>query len=244
MIDAQDPRLELAARELAKLKPKTLDVCSSCLLPCATIPSQTPRRATVDEDDAPPQDEIFPPCACDPSHAGGYEDSGKSRVRPAQPICIYRLCEVLGVTVRFNNINMEGMYQRSVPPRIHLSALRPLPRRTYNCAHELGHHVFGHGSSIDELREDAKQHPWEDEKEFPGRHFRGFHADANNGSAPGVCCPRLDAQDCNPRAAVHGRLRLWRRLWHPSHAPISWRQHDFAVPCRHPTACHPEGVAG
>ena len=26
----------------------------------------------------------------------------------------------------------------------------------YNCAHELGHHVFGHGSSIDELREESK----------------------------------------------------------------------------------------
>ena len=89
------------------------------------------------------------------------------------PICIYRLCEVLGVTVRFNNINMEGMYQRGAPPRIHLSALRPLPRRTYNCAHELGHHVFGHGSSIDELREDAKQHPWEDEKEFLADTFAG-----------------------------------------------------------------------
>jgi hypothetical protein len=55
----------------------------------------------------------------------------------------------LGVTVRFNNINMEGMYQRGAPPRIHLSARRPLSRRTYNCAHELGHHVFGHGSSIE-----------------------------------------------------------------------------------------------
>jgi hypothetical protein len=54
-----------------------------------------------------------------------------------------------GVTVRFNNINMEGMYQRGAPPRIHLSARRPLSRRTYNCAHELGHHVFGHGSSIE-----------------------------------------------------------------------------------------------
>jgi Zn-dependent peptidase ImmA (M78 family) len=63
------------------------------------------------------------------------------------------------VAVRFNDINMEGMYQRGAPPRIHVSARRPLPRRAYNCAHELGHHVFGHGSSIDELREDAKAQP-------------------------------------------------------------------------------------
>jgi hypothetical protein len=80
----------------------------------------------------------------------------------------------LGVTVRFNNINMEGMYQRGASPRIHLSSRRPLPRRAYNCAHELGHHVFGHGSSIDELREDAKENPWEDPKEFLADTFAGF----------------------------------------------------------------------
>ena len=90
------------------------------------------------------------------------------------PICVYGLAETLGVTVRFNNINMEGMYQRGRPPRIHLSARRPLPRRAYSCAHELGHHVFGHGSSIDELREEAKAHPWQDPNEFLADIFAGF----------------------------------------------------------------------
>jgi Zn-dependent peptidase ImmA (M78 family) len=98
----------------------------------------------------------------------------KAKLDQHAPICIYGLSETLGVTVRFNNINMEGMYQRGAPPRIHLSARRPLPRRVYNCAHELGHHVFGHGSSIDELREDAKEHPWEDPKEFLADIFAGF----------------------------------------------------------------------
>ncbi len=98
----------------------------------------------------------------------------KAKLDQSSPICIYGLCETLGVAVRFNNINMEGMYQRGLPPRIHLSARRPLPRRAYNCAHELGHHVFGHGSSIDELREDAKAQPWEDPKEFLADTFAGF----------------------------------------------------------------------
>jgi IrrE N-terminal-like domain len=80
----------------------------------------------------------------------------KVKLDQVSPICIYGVCQSLGIQVRFNNINMEGMYQRGVSPRIHLSARRPLARRAYNCAHELGHHVFGHGSSIDELREDAK----------------------------------------------------------------------------------------
>ena len=95
-------------------------------------------------------------------------------LKQGEPICIYGLCETLGIMVRFNNINMEGMYQRGRPPRIHVSARRPLPRRAYNCAHELGHHVFGHGSSIDELREDAKTQPWEDPKEFLADTFAGF----------------------------------------------------------------------
>jgi Zn-dependent peptidase ImmA (M78 family) len=98
----------------------------------------------------------------------------KAKLDQHSPLCIYRLCETLGVAVRFNNINMEGMYQRGAPPRIHLSARRPLPRRAYNCAHEAGHHIFGHGSSIDELREDAKEHPWEDPKEFLADVFAGF----------------------------------------------------------------------
>jgi Zn-dependent peptidase ImmA (M78 family) len=73
------------------------------------------------------------------------------------PTCIYSLCDAVGVTVRFNDINMEGMYDREPKPRIHVSALRPLARRTFTCAHELGHHVFGHGSTIDELRDDQSR---------------------------------------------------------------------------------------
>ena len=64
------------------------------------------------------------------------------------------MCDSHGVVVRFNDINMEGMYDRHPKPRIHVSALRPLARRTFTCAHELGHHIFGHRSTIDELRVD------------------------------------------------------------------------------------------
>jgi len=82
------------------------------------------------------------------------------------PICVYDICEKLGVTVRFIDNSMEGMYQKSVRPQIYLSSKRPLPRRAYNCAHELGHHVFGDGSSIDELQEGARTPSWNDPKEF------------------------------------------------------------------------------
>lgn len=53
---------------------------------------------------------------------------------------------------------MEGMYDQKPKPRIHVSALRPLARRNFTCAHELGHHLFGHGSTIDELQDEQSKH--------------------------------------------------------------------------------------
>jgi hypothetical protein len=67
------------------------------------------------------------------------------------PIDIYGLCDHLSVPYRFVDVSMEGMYQRTPAPYIVLSALRPLSRRVYNCAHELGHHAFGHGLTVDAL---------------------------------------------------------------------------------------------
>lgn len=46
--------------------------------------------------------------------------SGSSQ---ASPICIYGVCESLGIIVRFCDVDMEGMYQSGTQPRIHLSAL-------------------------------------------------------------------------------------------------------------------------
>jgi len=41
----------------------------------------------------------------------------KAKLNQHGPICVYGLCETLGVTVRFNNINMEGLYQRGSQAR-------------------------------------------------------------------------------------------------------------------------------
>lgn len=90
------------------------------------------------------------------------------------PICIYTLSETLGVIVRFNEINMEGMYDSGPQPRIHLSALRPVPRRAFNCAHELGHHLFGHGSTIDELTDDHVATKTQSPDEFLVNVFASF----------------------------------------------------------------------
>ena len=44
----------------------------------------------------------------------------KAKLDQVGPICVYGLCETLGVAVRFNNINMEGMYPAR-PPAAHPS---------------------------------------------------------------------------------------------------------------------------
>jgi hypothetical protein len=48
---------------------------------------------------------------------------------------------------------MEGNYIPGKQPLFLISALRPAVRRAFTCAHELGHHVFGHGFTLDELIE-------------------------------------------------------------------------------------------
>jgi Zn-dependent peptidase ImmA (M78 family) len=71
------------------------------------------------------------------------------------PVDPYRAAELLGVKVVFLESSMEGFYFKPAR-RILLSSLRPVPRRAFTCAHELGHHFFGHGSTIDQLHEDHR----------------------------------------------------------------------------------------
>lgn len=75
---------------------------------------------------------------------------GVERSSPVSPI---DLAETLGIEVRLVDIaSMEGIYVNSGSPAILLSSLRPLARRNFSCAHELGHHVFGHGQKFDEVK--------------------------------------------------------------------------------------------
>lgn len=74
-----------------------------------------------------------------------------------QCVNVIDACGKLDVTVRFVDINMGGLYysRNDRPhPQILVSSLRPLPRRAFTCAHELGHHVFNHGTKVDALSKD------------------------------------------------------------------------------------------
>lgn len=79
--------------------------------------------------------------------------AGFDQFGPADP---HRAAERLGVKVVYMRASMEGFYFKGPPSRILISSVRPVPRRTFTCAHELGHHWFGHGSTMDELKEDER----------------------------------------------------------------------------------------
>ena len=89
------------------------------------------------------------------------------------PICVFDLAEGLGVEVRFINISsLEGMYVAGTQPNIILSSLRPPGRTAFNCAHELGHHNNGDGTTVDNLL-DGKRDPTPDMREFAADCFAG-----------------------------------------------------------------------
>ena len=77
-------------------------------------------------------------------------------VDPFGPADPYAVAEAFGLRVNLTATSMEGFYFKGNPPNILVSSLRPVGRRAFTCAHELGHHWFGHGSTIDQLQEDER----------------------------------------------------------------------------------------
>ena len=91
-----------------------------------------------------------------------------------EPLCIYDLCKSLKIKVQFVDINtMEGTYLPGRKPRILITAKRPAGRRVFTCAHELGHHVFGHSGTLDKQIDHAQTTMFEPD-EYLANCFAGF----------------------------------------------------------------------
>ena len=119
---------------------------------------------------------------------------------PTEALCVYDAADKLGIEVRFVDIpSMEGMYVRSSglnsQPIVLVSALRPAGRQASTAAHEIGHHIFGHGTRIDEYIADADEHEGNilDSEEMLANMFAGFFlmpkAAVERGFAARVCAP-------------------------------------------------------
>ena len=82
------------------------------------------------------------------------------------PVCPYVLAESLGLDIRFVNIpSFEGMYVASTN-LILIASDRPEGRKRFTCAHEIGHHILGHGTVIDEMIEQGSDKEIEKEADL------------------------------------------------------------------------------
>jgi hypothetical protein len=92
-----------------------------------------------------------------------------------QPLCPFDLALALEIDLWFQALaSLEGMYSSSPRPAIIVGTERPARRQTYTCAHEIGHHVFGHGTKVDEIKtEHDSNSPFEPD-EFLAQSFAGF----------------------------------------------------------------------
>lgn len=86
------------------------------------------------------------------------------QIHPTSALSAVDAAVGLGIEVRFVSISsMEAMYVRGPPPVILVSILRPAGRRNMSCAHEVGHHVFRHGTRIGKYLE-SNAYPQSDEE--------------------------------------------------------------------------------
>ena len=123
------------------------------------------------------------------------------------PCCVYDLAEELGVEVRFADLpSMEGVYYPG-KPAIVVFSLRPSGRQAFTCAHELGHHLYGHGEQFDELIEERADTRRRDPKEFQADCFAGAVLMPKLAVLTGLSRRGIDASKLSPEAAY--RLAVW-----------------------------------
>jgi hypothetical protein len=79
----------------------------------------------------------------------------------------FDVAQMSGLDVRFLDVpSLEGMFVRDPGLRVLLPSLkhRPRSRVLYSCAHEVGHHQFGHGTKADEYLAEGQSPAFTDEE--------------------------------------------------------------------------------
>jgi len=93
-----------------------------------------------------------------------------------EPVCAFDIAEALDISVRLLDLpTLEGMYLKE-ERAILIGTQRPLGRRRYSCAHEIGHHILGHGSRVHEYgpgSSRASRSPASSAEEFLANRFAG-----------------------------------------------------------------------
>lgn len=117
------------------------------------------------------------------------------------PVCVFDLATGMGIDVWFKATpRMEGMYCKHPGPTIVVSSLRPAGRQAYTGGHEVGHHVFGHGTRVDELLGPGGRGS-DVEEEFLADCFAGFLLMPKAAVVRGFAC-----RGWTPAAATPGQV--------------------------------------
>ncbi|WP_446745600.1 ImmA/IrrE family metallo-endopeptidase [Silvibacterium acidisoli] len=95
----------------------------------------------------------------------------QGNIASGAPCNVFDLAIEMGIEVRFAPLpSAEGVYSPGKPVIV-VSSLRPQGRQSFTCAHELGHHIYGHGEQFDELVEERGNNRRYDPKEFEANCF-------------------------------------------------------------------------
>jgi IrrE N-terminal-like domain len=90
---------------------------------------------------------------------------------PTDAVCPFDIADQMGIVVRLVALpTLEGMYSPQPRPAILVGVERPIGRQRYTCGHELGHHVFEHGTRLDQLEDEPTVVAWTPE-EFLAQRF-------------------------------------------------------------------------
>jgi hypothetical protein len=117
--------------------------------------------------------------------------------------------ERLKVEVKFWPVpSMEGMYYKTDPPVIVIPSERPTGRQASSCAHEYGHHVFGHGTRVDKLLSDEVLARKKNREEWLAGVFAGYFLMPKRAVEAAFAMRGWECTSCTPLQAhvVAGQL--------------------------------------
>lgn len=126
---------------------------------------------------------------------------GEMGIKPQAPADIFDIIDRLGIQLRFLPIpSLEGVYQGPPNPIILVSSDRPPGRQAYTGAHELGHHVYGHGVAVGVASDDAGQEPPESTgpEEYLADRFAGFFLMPKTAVKHGFRVRGWEPKNCTP----------------------------------------------
>lgn len=114
------------------------------------------------------------------------------------PVSIEDVVRKRDIEILFTELpSLDGMYHNGYPPRIIISSLRPRGRQAFTCAHEFGHHYFGHGTKIDELVDSRPDDP----DEYTANRFASFLLMPKSAVGRAFTIRGWNIADCTPLQA-------------------------------------------